>query len=46
MSLTLDGDFSWIGDEEAALSLGGKALYVPELATDDDYSGFARVSLL
>ncbi len=46
VSLTLDGDFSWIGDEEAALSLSGEALYVTELATDGDYSGFARVSLL
>lgn len=46
VSLTLDGDFGWIGDEEAALSLSGEALYVTELATDGDFSGFARVSLI
>ncbi|THF60906.1 phage tail tube protein [Pseudothauera rhizosphaerae] len=44
-SLSLDGDFSWISSEEATLTLSGQALYVPELESDDDYSGFARVTL-
>ncbi|GHT80962.1 hypothetical protein AGMMS49960_03620 [Betaproteobacteria bacterium] len=44
-ALTLNGDFSWIGSEEVTLTLSGTALYVPELESDDDYSGFARVTL-
>jgi hypothetical protein len=44
-SITLDGDFSWISDEEVTLTLSGQALYVAELEGDDDYSGFARVTL-
>jgi hypothetical protein len=44
-SLTLNGDFSWISAEEVTLTLSGQALYVSELESDDDYSGFARVTL-
>ncbi|GHU13427.1 hypothetical protein AGMMS50225_23410 [Betaproteobacteria bacterium] len=44
-ALTLNGDFSWIGSEEVTLTLSGTALYVSELESDDDYSGFARVTL-
>lgn len=43
--LALNGDFAWVGNEESTLTLSGNALYVPELDSDDDYGGFARVSL-
>jgi hypothetical protein len=45
ISLALDGDFSWITSEEATLTLSGNALFVPELESDTEYGGFARVSL-
>lgn len=45
ISLALDGDLSWITSEEATLTFTGNVLYVPELEGDDDYGGFARVSL-
>ncbi|HRQ57662.1 MAG TPA: hypothetical protein PLN31_09595 [Azoarcus taiwanensis] len=45
IALALDGDFSWINTEEATLTLSGNALFVPELESDGDYGGFARVSL-
>jgi hypothetical protein len=45
VTLTLDGDFSWIGEEETTLTLSGQALYVSELENDPVYSGFARVTL-
>jgi len=44
-SLALDGDFGWIAEEEATLTLSGQALFVSELESDDDYGGFARVTL-
>lgn len=44
-SLALDGDFGWIAEEEATLTLSGQALFVSELETDTDYGGFARVTL-
>lgn len=44
-SIALDGDFSWISEEEATLTLSGQALFVSELESDDDYGGFARVTL-
>jgi hypothetical protein len=45
IALALDGDFSWITSEEATLTLSGNALFVPELESDDEFGGFARVSL-
>ena len=45
INLALGGDFSWLTDEEATLTLSGNALYVMELESDDEYGGFARVSL-
>lgn len=44
-SLALNGDISWISEEETTITLSGQALYVPELETDSDYGGFARVTL-
>tara|TARA_R110002049_G_scaffold60182_3_gene162004 strand:- start:429 stop:1229 length:801 start_codon:yes stop_codon:yes gene_type:complete len=45
VNLALGGDFGWISDEEASLTMSGNVLYVPELEADDEYGGFARVSL-
>ncbi|MDR2091930.1 MAG: hypothetical protein LBP58_01195 [Azoarcus sp.] len=45
VALSLNGDFSWISNEEATLTLSGNALYVQQLEGDTDYNGFARVSL-
>ena len=44
VSLAPSGDFAWISDEEATLTLSGQALYVPELSNDPDYGPFMRVS--
>lgn len=46
VSLSLDGDFGWISDEAAQLSLSGEALYVSEMASDADFGGFMRISLV
>ncbi|KQO23494.1 hypothetical protein [Acidovorax sp. Leaf78] len=46
LDLAMDGDFSWIQDEEASLTFSGEALYVPELAGDPLYGSFARVDWL
>lgn len=46
ISLSLDGDFGWISDEAAELSLSGEALFVSELQSDADYGGFMRISLV
>lgn len=45
ISLALEGDFSWVTSEEATLTLSGNALFVPDLAADSEYGGFARLSL-
>ncbi|HRD35069.1 MAG TPA: hypothetical protein PLR02_12520 [Rhodocyclaceae bacterium] len=45
IALAMDGDFSWLTNEEATLKLSGAGLYVPELVSDGSYGGFARVSL-
>ncbi|MFN3985738.1 MAG: hypothetical protein ACK4KV_09610 [Rhodocyclaceae bacterium] len=45
IALTLDGDFGWVGEEEATLTMSGEAMFVPELESDGDYGGFARVNL-
>ena len=45
VSLSLQGDFSWISDEESVLQLQGPAFYVPELDTEgSDFGPFMRVS--
>jgi len=46
ISLALDGDFSWITDEEAELSLAGNALFVSALDGDADYGPFMRIDAL
>lgn len=46
ISLAPSGDFSWIADEEATLSLSGQALYVDKLATDANFGPFMRVDLI
>ena len=46
ISLAMNGDFSWISDEAAELTLGGQALYVPELQTDADFGPFMRIDLM
>lgn len=46
VSLSLDGDFGWIGDEAAELSLSGEALFVSEMQADADWGGFMRISLV
>jgi len=46
LSLAMDGDFAWMGDEESTLSLSGSALYVPELAADASWGGFMRIDAL
>lgn len=46
IDLTMNGDFSWINDEEATLTFEGEVLYVPELASDPLYGSFARVDWL
>lgn len=46
ISLAPNGDFSWIAEEEATLSLSGQALYVDQLATDADFGPFMRVDLI
>lgn len=45
IALAMDGDMSWLTNEEATLTLSGAGLYVQELANDTIYGGFARVSL-
>ena len=46
INLAMDGDFSWIAEEEASLQLAGEALFVTELESDADYGGFMRISLI
>lgn len=46
ISLAMSGDWSWISDEEATLTLGGSALYVPELQNDPDFGPFMRIDAL
>ena len=42
----MDGDFNWIGDDYATLTLKGEALYVPELASNTAFGGFMRIDAL
>jgi len=46
ISLGLDGDFSWITEEEAELTLSGAALYVEALQNDADFGPFMRIDAL
>jgi len=46
ISLAMDGDFGWIGDEASELSLKGQALYVPELQTDPLFGPFMRIDVM
>jgi hypothetical protein len=46
ISLAMGGDFAWLSDEAASLEMTGEALYVSEMASDADYGGFMRISLL
>ena len=46
IALALDGDFGWIVDEAAELSLSGEAQYVSEMESDEEYGGFMRISLI
>lgn len=46
IDLSMDGDFSWIQDEEATLTFKGEVLYVPSLSGDTLYGSFARVDWL
>lgn len=39
----MDGDFNWIGDDYATLTLRGEALYSPELATNPQFGGFMKI---
>lgn len=45
-SLALSGDFSWITDEEATLTLVGSALYVDLLSANADWGPFMRIDAL
>jgi len=46
ISLAMSGDFPWIGDSAGSLTLGGEALYVPELAGDQDWGPFMRIDTM
>ena len=46
ISLAMSGDFGWITDEASELTLGGQALYVPELQSDADFGPFMRIDLM
>jgi hypothetical protein len=42
----MTGDFGWITNEASELTLGGQALYVPELQSDADFGPFMRIDLM
>ena len=46
ISMAMTGDWSWITEEEATLTLGGSALYVDALQTDPDFGPFMRIDAL
>ena len=46
ISLAMSGDFGWISDEASPLTLGGQALYVPELQTDPLFGPFMRIDTM
>ena len=46
ISLAMSGDFGWISDEASPLTVGGQALYVPELQSDADFGPFMRIDTM
>lgn len=46
ISLAMSGDFGWITDEASPLTLGGQALYVPDLQTDPMFGPFMRIDVM
>lgn len=46
ISLAMNGDFGWIADEASELTLGGQALYVPDLQTDPLFGPFMRIDTM
>lgn len=46
ISLAMSGDFGWITDEASTLTLGGQALYVPDLQTDPMFGPFMRIDVM
>lgn len=46
ISLALNGDYGWISDEASPLTLGGQALYVPQLQSDADFGPFMRIDTM
>ena len=46
ISLAMSGDFGWITDEASELTLGGQALYVPDLQTDPLFGPFMRIDTM
>ena len=46
ISLAMSGDFGWISDSASPLTLGGQALYVPQLQSDADYGPFMRIDTM
>lgn len=46
ISMAMSGDFGWISDSASPLSLGGQALFVPELQNDPAFGPFARIDLM
>ncbi len=46
ISLVMSGDFGWISDEASPITLGGQALYVPELNSDSEFGPFMRIDTM
>ena len=46
ISLAMTSDFGWITDEASELTLGGQALYVPQLQSDADFGPFMKIDLM
>lgn len=46
ISLALSGDYGWLANTASPLTLGGQALYVPELANSSEYGPFMRIDLM
>ena len=46
ISLALNGDYGWLNNTASPLTLGGQALYVPELANSSEYGPFMRIDLM
>ncbi len=46
LKLGMSGDWGWVSDEEAVLSLEGRALYAEGLSADPDFGPFMRIDAL